>query len=164
MAESKVNEWLHLEVNGVTYKFKELGLLEVLSMASTFYQKKLRKDLKEMAMDLFADSPSDRVQYVENQQRQWPKGDDLQGQAIVYAESGECQDQFCVYAINRFNRKQVPTLEEADEIFATMNTEDQIVLFTHLFKSFTKDLSDNMEDAKNEKAEGEPGKPQESPV
>ena len=128
------NDWHYFEVNGSALKVKELGLLEILSMAVTFYRQKLRKDLKEIASDLFGEDPQERVQYVIQKEDKWPKGEDLTNESMSYLENGECQDSFCIYALHRFNGT-ISTTEEARDIYDAMASEDQTDLISHLFKT-----------------------------
>ena len=151
-----VNVWQHFDISGVTYKVKSLGLLEISSMASTFYQKKLRADLKEEADDFFGDSPRDRVEFINTQRDKWPKGEDLQNAAIMYAETGECQDLFCAYALNRFNRKLLPDMDKALELLEDMVLEDQVEMFKAIFGTMTDIIETSIEEGAKEVEE--PGK------
>ena len=129
----QVNTFEHFDVEGITYKVKSLGLLEISAMSVTFYRAHRRRELKAEARDFFGDDAKAYTDFINEQRKLFPEGEELANQAVMFAETGDCQAEFCAYALNRFNRQQLPTLEKATEVYDKLNYDDQELMFRHIF-------------------------------
>lgn len=149
-----VNDWKHFDVSESTFKVKALGLLEIFSMAATFYDKKMRADLKEEANDYFGDHPDQRMAFIMDARKAWPKGKALESQTMMYVGTDECQVQFAAYALSRFNKSKLPTVEDARVLFTKMSELDKLDLIKCIYAEINATIDDGLSKKKGDPDKG----------
>ncbi len=149
-----VNDWKHFDVSDSTFKVKTLGLLEIFSMAATFYNKKLRAEIKEEADEYFGDHPEQRLPFIMDGRKNMPKGKALESATLMYVGTDECQIEFAAYALSRFNKSKLPTKEDAILLYNKMSEVDKLDLIKCIYAEINATIDKGIANKKGDSGEG----------
>ncbi len=149
-----------------TYRVKTLGITEIMSHSVSCFRSKLRQELKTDALELFSDDSKARVDYVTKFQKDnWPRGQELEQQALNFILSGEGLDLMNKYALHKFNEafRGGSNLDEEYEAFTLDQQQEMVEIImgslADTFEIFVDQLNEVLE---NEAGEGEKKSAEES--